>query len=227
VGALVGVPIALHGADVLGTGIGQLINGQPADTLTSGFLQSAGLSQQNANFVDMSLSMLGSMGGGAVLEGAAAVAESEAGASALTQLLGGDATAFNNLSSEAQSLAIAEATSQGGELAQALGELPAVTEGGGAAGTLFSSAGGSAGLNFLRPAAEGEHGKGVISHYRKNMKYAAGDRESLMPTGNRFPNPAANLARDLDRSGGVRGFGDAGIGIMIRICFRRAGSGRR
>jgi hypothetical protein len=24
-----------------------------------------------------------------------------------------------------------------------------------------------------------------------------------MPTGNRFPNPAANLARDLDRSGGV------------------------
>jgi putative RNase toxin 46 of polymorphic toxin system len=117
----IGVPIALHGADELGTAIGDLINGSaPSSSLTSNALQMyGGFSAQNADLIDAGISLVGTLGGSMIAEGAAAINQINQGAEALSQMLSGDSTAWNALSAESRSLAVASSLEEGEGLAAA------------------------------------------------------------------------------------------------------------
>lgn len=71
--APVGWPILAHGLDQLCTGIRTVVTGIPSDTVTSQFLQSAGMSQNNANLGNDVLSLVGTMGAGALIQASKAV----------------------------------------------------------------------------------------------------------------------------------------------------------
>jgi len=61
--ALVGIPVMFHGADQLGTAIGDLITGnQHSSSLTSQGLQQLGMSKQTADNVDTVVSVAGTLG---------------------------------------------------------------------------------------------------------------------------------------------------------------------
>jgi hypothetical protein len=57
-----GALVAVHGFDVALSGLLGLLTGTSVDTVTSQGLQALGMSQDAANFVDMCISILGSMG---------------------------------------------------------------------------------------------------------------------------------------------------------------------
>ncbi|GEM_PF-4459076 len=60
VGAVVGGAVALHGADVAGSGLSQLISGEDTSSLTSQAIQATGVSKDNADAVDGAISIVGS-----------------------------------------------------------------------------------------------------------------------------------------------------------------------
>ncbi|WP_051197694.1 RHS repeat-associated core domain-containing protein, partial [Flavobacterium soli] len=62
IGAVVGGAVAIHGTDVAGTGLKQLISGEEESTLTSQAIQSTGVSQQNADAIDSTISIVGTGG---------------------------------------------------------------------------------------------------------------------------------------------------------------------
>lgn len=55
-----GVVVAVHGADVASSGLKQVWTGEEESSLTSQGLQAAGMSKQNAEIVDASISLIGS-----------------------------------------------------------------------------------------------------------------------------------------------------------------------
>ena len=61
-----GVVVAVHGADVASSGLKQVWTGEEESSLTSQGLQAAGMSKQNAEIVDASISIVGTMGAGAL-----------------------------------------------------------------------------------------------------------------------------------------------------------------
>lgn len=61
-----GVVVAVHGADVASSGLKQMWTGEEESSLTSQGLQAAGMSKQNAEIVDASISIIGSGGAGAL-----------------------------------------------------------------------------------------------------------------------------------------------------------------
>jgi RHS repeat-associated protein len=60
VGAVVGGAVAVHGADVAGSGLSQLISGEDTSSLTSQAIQSAGVSKGTADAIDGGISIVGS-----------------------------------------------------------------------------------------------------------------------------------------------------------------------
>ena len=61
-----GVVVAVHGADVASSGLKQVWTGEEESSLTIQGLQAAGMSKQNAEIVDASISIVGSGGSGAL-----------------------------------------------------------------------------------------------------------------------------------------------------------------
>ena len=61
-----GVVVAVHGADVASSGLRQMWTGEEESSLTSQGLQAAGMSKQNAEIVDASISIIGSGSAGAL-----------------------------------------------------------------------------------------------------------------------------------------------------------------
>ena len=61
-----GVVVAVHGADVASSGLRQMWTGEEENSLTSQGLQAAGMSKQNAEIVDASISIIGSGSAGAL-----------------------------------------------------------------------------------------------------------------------------------------------------------------
>ncbi|MXP05566.1 RHS repeat-associated core domain-containing protein, partial [Apibacter sp. B3546] len=61
-----GVVVAVHGADVASSGLRQMWTGEEESSLTSQGLQAAGMSKQNAEIVDASISIIGSGGAGLI-----------------------------------------------------------------------------------------------------------------------------------------------------------------
>lgn len=71
VGVAAGVAVGLHGTDVTYAGYYKMTYGKAQDTLTSQGLQALGVSQDWANGIDAGISMLGSMGAGAMIKATA------------------------------------------------------------------------------------------------------------------------------------------------------------
>ncbi len=71
VGGIAGAAIGTHGIDNVQSGARQLWTGEPVDTMTSGLLQSAGLSHQTANTVNAVISVVATLGTGAANTAAA------------------------------------------------------------------------------------------------------------------------------------------------------------
>ena len=61
-----GVVVAVHGADVASSGLRQMWTGEEESSLTSQGLQAAGMSKQNAEIVDASISIIGSGSAGLI-----------------------------------------------------------------------------------------------------------------------------------------------------------------
>ncbi len=64
--AAAGVFVTAHGADVTVSGARTLWNGKPVDSFSSQGLQAAGVSRSNANLIDAGVSIVGTLGAGAV-----------------------------------------------------------------------------------------------------------------------------------------------------------------
>ena len=64
VGAVAGGLVFLHGADVAGAGLSELLTGEPQSTFTSQGLQAAGASSSTAENLDMAVSIGGTLGAG-------------------------------------------------------------------------------------------------------------------------------------------------------------------
>ena len=64
--AAAGVFVTAHGADVTVSGARTMWNGAPVDTFTSQGLQAAGMSRTTANLADAGISMVGTLGAGAL-----------------------------------------------------------------------------------------------------------------------------------------------------------------
>lgn len=60
VGAVVGGAVAVHGADVAGSGLSQLISGEDTSSLTSQAIQTTGVSKGTADAIDGGISIVGS-----------------------------------------------------------------------------------------------------------------------------------------------------------------------
>lgn len=69
VGAVIGGAVAIHGADVAGSGLTQLITGEDTSSLTSKAIQSTGVSKVTADAIDAGLSIAGSAGAGNIANG--------------------------------------------------------------------------------------------------------------------------------------------------------------
>lgn len=66
VGGVVGAGVFVHGADVAGSGLSQLISGEDTSSLTSKAIQSAGVSKGTADAIDAGISIAGSAGAGSI-----------------------------------------------------------------------------------------------------------------------------------------------------------------
>ncbi|HRD56232.1 MAG TPA: RHS repeat-associated core domain-containing protein [Parachlamydiaceae bacterium] len=64
--APVGFSVVAHGADYFSTGLRSVITGRYNETATSQLMQKAGVSQNTANFIDNTVSMVATMGGTAI-----------------------------------------------------------------------------------------------------------------------------------------------------------------
>ena len=62
----VGVAVFAHGADVTVSGARTMVNGAEVDTFTSQKLQAEGMSRTKANLADAGISVIGSLGAGAI-----------------------------------------------------------------------------------------------------------------------------------------------------------------
>ncbi|WP_157367925.1 SpvB/TcaC N-terminal domain-containing protein [Alloactinosynnema sp. L-07] len=62
VGAVAGAVVVVHGADVTSAGLRQLWTGEETSSLTSQGLQAAGMSRRNAEIVDTTITVVGSLG---------------------------------------------------------------------------------------------------------------------------------------------------------------------
>lgn len=71
-GAVVGVPVILHGADTFQAGMRQAMSGEEVDTYTSQGLQGLGMSPQAANLVDAGIGLVA--GGAGLISGASKTA---------------------------------------------------------------------------------------------------------------------------------------------------------
>jgi hypothetical protein len=72
-GCVPGAIVTAHGLDNYIAGMNKLMTGKPTETVTSQLLQSTGLSSQTASLIDSSLSMVGTIGGTAILRANAPV----------------------------------------------------------------------------------------------------------------------------------------------------------
>ncbi|MEZ5123894.1 MAG: RHS repeat-associated core domain-containing protein [Solirubrobacterales bacterium] len=75
--AAAGVFVTAHGADVTVSGARTMWNGEQTDTLTSQGLQELGMSRGAANLTDAGISVVGSLGAGAITRAPGAVAATE------------------------------------------------------------------------------------------------------------------------------------------------------
>lgn len=66
VGGVVGAGVFVHGADVAGSGLSQLISGEDTSSLTSKAIQSTGVSKGTADAIDAGISIAGSAGAGSI-----------------------------------------------------------------------------------------------------------------------------------------------------------------
>ena len=84
-----GVVVAVHGADEASSGLKQVWTGEEESSLTSQGLQAAGMSKQNAEIVDASISIVGTMGAGTI--------SNASKTSAVSKSLSGTSTSANRL----------------------------------------------------------------------------------------------------------------------------------
>jgi RHS repeat-associated protein len=95
--AAAGVFVTAHGADVTVSGARTMWNGAPVDTFTSQGLQAAGMSRTGANLTDAGISIVGTLGAGAVTRApgvAAAVTDSATATEGATQTANSVSLAF-------------------------------------------------------------------------------------------------------------------------------------